>query len=328
MVSFLASRWFLIALILVLATGIALHRHLKPVAEARWLRDGVVATVLFVMALPLDAQSMLGAIKRPGGALLGFAINLGLAPLAAWIISWGLRADAAAGLFVAATTPCTLASAAVWTRRAGGNPATAIWITLLTNGVCFFVTPLWLKFLLGAKASGATIDAGGMAGKLAVLVVAPMAAAQLLRLYRPFAVLATRRGKSLSVLAQGGVLTMVLIGAIKTGEKLSQQSGGEVFAAWDWATLIAAVVGLHMGLLALGYAIARALRMPREDRIAVGIAGSQKTLMIGLQVALDCGLSILPMVAYHVGQLVLDTPIADRWRKIGEGEALHPAREA
>jgi hypothetical protein len=31
--------------------------------------------------------------------------------------------------------------------------------------------------------------------------------------------------------------------------------------------------------------------------------------------ALDCGVSILPMVAFHVGQLLLDTFIADAIRK-------------
>jgi sodium/bile acid cotransporter 7 len=56
------------------------------------------------------------------------------------------------------------------------------------------------------------------------------------------------------------------------------------------------------------------LGFSREDRIAVGIAGSQKTLMVGLQMGLEIKLSILPIVVYHVGQLLLDTIIADRLR--------------
>ncbi len=55
--------------------------------------------------------------------------------------------------------------------------------------------------------------------------------------------------------------------------------------------------------------------IPRKQRIGVAISGSQKTLMIGLKIALDCGVSIVPMVAFHVGQLLIDTLIADRWRK-------------
>ena len=49
--------------------------------------------------------------------------------------------------------------------------------------------------------------------------------------------------------------------------------------------------------------------------IAVGISGSQKTLMVGLQVCLDLGITILPMVAFHVAQLLVDTLIADRMRQ-------------
>ena len=47
-------------------------------------------------------------------------------------------------MIVAATAPCTLASAAVWTRRAGGNDAVAILVTFITNATCFLVTPFWL----------------------------------------------------------------------------------------------------------------------------------------------------------------------------------------
>ena len=57
------------------------------------------------------------------------------------------------------------------------------------------------------------------------------------------------------------------------------------------------------------------LGMRREDRIAVGFAGSQKTLMVGLQLCIELQVEMLPMVAYHVGQLLVDTLIADRLRK-------------
>ena len=54
----------------------------------------------------------------------------------------------------------------------------------------------------------------------------------------------------------------------------------------------------------------------RAQQIAVGIAGSQKTLMVGLDIAITYvgGLAILPMVVYHVAQLLADTVIADRLR--------------
>jgi sodium/bile acid cotransporter 7 len=289
-----------------------------PAAEAAWLRSAVVATVLFLMALPLPAETTWRAMRRPAAPLLGFAVNFGLLPLAAWGLSLVLRDDTAAGFLVAAATPCTLASAAVWTRRAGGNDSAALLVTVLTNALCFVITPLWLTLTLGSRAQGVSIDAGEMVSDLALLVVLPMAAGQLARLYGPLGSWATRRGKPLGVAAQCGILTMVLMGAIRTGEMLHNQPGESAFAWWDWAAMTAATLGLHLGMLACGIALAAGLRLPREDRIAVGISGSQKTLMVGLQVALACQILILPMVVYHVGQLIVDTVIADRWRRRNE----------
>jgi sodium/bile acid cotransporter 7 len=37
--------------------------------------------------------------------------------------------------------------------------------------------------------------------------------------------------------------------------------------------------------------------------------------MIGLQIAIECGVSVLPMIVYHVGQLLIDTVVADRWKQ-------------
>jgi len=81
--------------------------------------------------------------------------------------------------------------------------------------------------------------------------------------------------------------------------------------------MIATVLAVHLAALSIGYRAALAIGLPREDASAVGIAGSQKTLMVGLLIALDYGgLTMLPLVTYHVGQLIVDTLIADRWRRM------------
>ncbi len=322
MVRFVTQRWFLLALAFVLFVGIIEWQSLAPLAAVRSLRNGIVASVLFLMAFPLQAGVVWATFRRPWAPLLGFFINLGLLPLVAWGISSLVRPDTGAGLLVAAVTPCTLASAAVWTRRAGGNDAAALMVTILTNSACFLITPLWLTAMLGSQAINSRIDARGMITSLGLLVVAPMVVAQLLRLYQPLGAWATRHSKSLSTVAQCGILAMVFLGAINTGRTLAQQSPEEAFGFWDWGVMIVATLGLHLTLLACGYGLAVLVGLVREDCIAVGIAGSQKTLMVGLQAALDCGLLILAMVVYHVGQLLVDTIIADYWRRSGEGSAL------
>jgi sodium/bile acid cotransporter 7 len=78
--------------------------------------------------------------------------------------------------------------------------------------------------------------------------------------------------------------------------------------------MLAAVATVHVAALFGGFALGRIVGLDRENWITVGIAGSQKTLMIGIQIAIaeNWGLGILPMVAYHASQLLIDTVVADR----------------
>ncbi len=315
----LTRHWFLFALGLVLVVGIAFSKSLEPLADIKELRYCIVATVLFLMALPLEASAMWRALRSPGPTLLAASINFVAIPLTAWAVSGLLSQDMAEGLFVAAATPCTLASASVWTRRAGGNDAVAIMVTVITNLSCFILTPLWLYWMTGQSFQAESLQLGPMMLKLGVLVVLPMTLAQLLRLYKPIATTATKLKPKLGLLAMCGVLSMIFLGSIRVGVKLSESDGiGAPF--FDFARMLIVVLGIHLLAMALGLWLAFVFGFKREDRIAVGIAGSQKTLMVGLQMGLELKFSVLPMVVYHVGQLLLDTIIADRLRKAGDQE--------
>jgi sodium/bile acid cotransporter 7 len=308
----LRRQWFLFALAGVLSIGFLFSKPLQTLSEFAWLKASVVATVLFLMALPLEFSSMWAALRRPAPTLLAIAINFGLLPAFAWLVSLTLTETLAVGLLVTAATPCTLASAAVWTRRAGGNDAVALMVTIFTNLTCFLVTPALLLITTGR--GGVDIPAGEMVARLGFLVVLPIVLGQLSRLRRPIGLWATRRKTTLSTLAQCGILFMVMIGAIRSGIELRETTDGKSLAATDFASMLGAVVVVHSAALAAGHVLATVLGIDRPNRIAVGFAGSQKTLMVGLYVATTYfgGLAILPMVAYHVVQLLIDTVVADQ----------------
>jgi len=310
----LRRQWFLFALAGVLLIGLAFSKPLQILSELPWLRACVVATVLFLMALPLEFSSMWAALRRPAPTLLAIAISFCLLPVFAWLVSLTLTETLAVGLLVTAATPCTLASAAVWTRRAGGNDAVALMVTIFTNLTCFLVTPALLLITTGRR--GVELPAGEMIAKLGLLVVLPIVLGQLIRLRRPIGEWATRRKVTLSTLAQCGILFMVMVGAILSGIELRESTDGESLTTIDFALMLVAVVVVHTVALAAGHLLAAVMGMDRSNRIAVGFAGSQKTLMVGLYVATTYfgGLAILPMVAYHVVQLLIDTVVADRLR--------------
>jgi sodium/bile acid cotransporter 7 len=155
---------------------------------------------------------------------------------------------------------------------------------------------------------------------LILLVVLPIVVAQSLRQWRPIGEWATRHVTALSLLAQLGVLLMVLIGAVGSGERLATLDQGSAISGGTLVLMVAAVAAVHVILVGLGFALSRLLRISRADAIAVAFSGSQKTLMVGVYLALAVGpLAILPMVAYHASQLLIDTLIADWLRQRGSG---------
>jgi sodium/bile acid cotransporter 7 len=309
--AFLHQRWFLFALIGVLLVGMTWPAGMRPVVG--WLPgDLVVAVVTFMMALPLETRALWGAVRRPGPAWLAACINSGIAPLLGWLASWPLPPELAKGLVVATVVPCTLATAAVWTRRAGGNDAIAFLVTMITNLSCFVIVPVWLGALMGIHAD---VDYGKIVLGLILSVVIPIVAAQLLRQWRPIGGWATRRKTFLNAAAQIGVLLMVLIGAVECGVKLQSVTDRTILSAGNLATMVVAVTVVHLSLLTLGLLLSRVLRISRPNAIAVAFSGSQKTLMVGAYVAMSVGpLAILPMVAYHAVQLIVDALVADWWR--------------
>jgi sodium/bile acid cotransporter 7 len=257
-------------------------------------------------------------VRRPWAASLAFVLNFGLLPLIAWGFAPLLQGDLAIGLLVATAAPCTLASAAVWTRRAGGNDAVALLVMVATNLTCFLFTPL---ILLATTGRGEIkLPVLEMMVKLGLLVVVPIVLAQLTRLYRPVARWTTRCKTPLSTVAQLGILSIVLIGAVQSAHYISDLDGGEMPGPGDFVWMIVVVSVVHTLGLAAGHLASFAMRLDRPERIAVGFSGSQKTLMVGIYVATTYfpGTALLPMIAYHVSQLVIDTLVADRLKARGE----------
>lgn len=327
---FLARQWFLIGLVAVLAIGFAFWEPLTP--WVRWFPEKfVVALVLFLMSWSLDSHAMWRALSRPTAAVLAIAVNFALVPLLAWAATRTLPAELGQGLCLAAALPCTLASAAVWTRRAGGNDAVALLVTMCTNLSCFLMTPLLLWMTTGISAGGSFNSPQKMVLSLGLVAVLPMVLGQLLRIPKPLAQWATSNKTPLSVVCLFGILTIVLLGAISSGSELHKPEVRASLQWHVWLLMLAAAGGVHTAALAFGYATARALRIAREEAIAVAFSGSQKTLMVGLHVALalNFGIGVLPLLVYHVLQLMIDTLAAD-WLKRGacpKKAAVSPADE-
>lgn len=308
---FIRRHWFLLALGLVIGVGFGRAQTLAWLPEVPRLSDLLVALTMFLMGWPLRFGELRENLRRPGPAVLGSLINLGLFPLLAWPFSHLLQPDLGAGLIVLAATPCTLASASVWTRRAGGNDVISMLVTIVTNSLCFLVTPGWILLLTGNQVPAEI--ARQIVLSLLLVVIVPLVLAQTSRSIRPVAEWATHRKSLLSVIAQLGLLGVVLIGCIKSGNKMLEQQ-----RTWDWSefgllTLILA--GLHLVAWWYGWWQSRRWGWSPADAAAVAFSGSQKTLMVGVVAAIRLEFSVLPLIVYHALQLMVDTVLADQLRR-------------
>ena len=320
--SFLAQHWFLIALVTVLPVGILGKDYLKWLNEFAVARTVLVCLVMGMMALPIPFELIRQSLFRPWPAVLASLVNMVFIPLAAWLVAGSLSPYLAGGLIVAAVIPCTLASAAVWTRRAGGDDTVAILVTLITNSTCVIITPIWLVLLLSRSVE---IKLWPMVNELLVVVLMPIAIAQLLRLNRRVGDWSQRNKQGLAISCQIGILIMVASGAIQMGQHLQSGSANSPVTLVEILWTVALTIVIHVISMIVAWYLAAATGVARPQQIAAAISGSQKTLMIGLKMALDCGVSIIPMVAFHVGQLLLDTFIADYIRKGTEDQEKLPA---
>lgn len=311
MKQFLLKYWFLLGLGAAMVFGFSCATGLEAVSSWVWLRRSIVMSVMFLMALPLPLAMIQETLRRPGAALLATTINYGLLPIVAIGLAGLVDPVFYAGFLVVAATPCTLASAAVWTRRAGGNEVTALMTTVITNLASFVMTPLIVLILLNQTAE---VAFGDMVFRLGLLVLLPIAVAQVLAANHSVGKWAQQRKKRLGVAAQIGILMIVLLGMAQTTLKLPvDQTPGLLNTL-----LLLVVCGvLHVVVLGAGFWLAKLAKFTRADQIAVAISGSQKTLMIGLLVCILLNVSLVPMVVYHAVQLIIDTFVADRFASAG-----------
>lgn len=306
----LAKHWFLLILGLGLGTAWLQPELLRPGVERLQARV-LVTLALFLIAWGLETRQLARALLRPQAALWAVFISYALIPALAWIARGLLDdADLRVGLVIVASVPCTLASAVLWTRLAGGNEAVALLVVLLTTGTSWLVTTLWVTLGTGTQVG---VDTAGMMASLFLVLVLPVALSQLSRSFGPLARAVTHHRQALGVVSQLLILAIILKAAVELHGRFDTRPAA--FSLGSLLGVAALTLAVHLAGLCAGFWTSKAWRFDRASQIAVAFAGSQKTLPVALFLFeayfKDAyPLAVVPMVFYHVGQLIVDTPIA------------------
>ncbi|MSQ94838.1 MAG: hypothetical protein EXR98_09820 [Gemmataceae bacterium] len=324
--AFLVRHWFLFILAAAVALTLIAPRVVGSLTDYLEPRP-TIAVSMFLMAWTMPTRMLVQELRAPYASAWAVVLSYGLVPLIAWLLGSIAPGDVRIGLILVATAPCTLASAVLWTRMAGGNEAVALMTVMGTTFTSWFLTTAWLSALTGAEFS---LDTSAMMQDLVLSLIVPVIVGQLLRLIPALAWVADHKKIALGVVSQCLVLAMVLKAGVSAGGKLQLAEGWDVPGIFLWSVVLA--VALHLIALASGLFTSRWLGFDRGRQIAVGFSASQKTLQVSLMLYEQYfkdryPFAVMSLLFYHVGQLLLDTIIAkrlaDRDRRASPDEEIY-----
>lgn len=226
----------------------------------------VLALIMFGIALDLDLHRFREVARTPRAIVGGLASVFVLFPLATAAIVRLLEPppSVALGMLLVAASPGGNMSNFL-THLARGNTALSITLTGVSTGIALVMTPLMFTTLATLDPRTAPLlrsfdlDAVGILRTFALIVLLPLALGRLVAAQRPgLAARLSRPMKAFSILAFVGFVTMAL------------RLNWPFFTAWvgqvaGWVALQDTVA------LALGYALATALRLGEADRRAMAI---------------------------------------------------------
>lgn len=279
-----------------------------------------IALVFFFYGVKLDPEQLkkglsnwkLHLLIQASTFLIFPVIVLVILPLMPW-----LDADFSLGITYLSVLPSTVSASVVMVSIAKGNLPAAIFNASISSLLGVVFTPLWMGFL----ADSANIDMSFWAtfGELSLKVLLPVFLGIIIHRWL-FPLIQTHIGK-LKYLDQSVIMIIVF-------NAFSESFMQKIFAPYSVAILLevgATMLGLFFLVWMLIEGIARLLKFGWEDRVTALFCGSKKSLVQGVVIGKiifpDPGLFalvLLPVMLYHIQQLIAGSVIASRFARKNE----------
>jgi sodium/bile acid cotransporter 7 len=291
---------------------------LLPVSE-RWrgaaqaVSNAAVFLLFLLNGLRLPRAEVIRGIGNLRFLMPLVAWCFGAMALAGWglsmlVVSW-LPPLVALGFLYLGTLPSTVQSATAYCSLAGGNVAHSVVAAALLNILGVVVTAPLFSALAGSEA--AAFDLGGLE-KVALILLLPFLLGQVAQ--NRFGHLVREHRDLATWMDRGSIAIAVYVafsGAVREGL-------WTLIGPGEWAALFAAVIALLAFAFAGAWWVGGLARLERGDRIALLYSGAQKSIAMGAPLAsvlfgpTTAGLVLLPVLIYHLLQLVLSAPLATR----------------
>lgn len=215
-------------------------------------------------------------------------------------------------LFFLGALPSTVSSSIVMVSLAKGNLPTAIFNASLSGLIGIIATPLWLSIFLKGDSE---FHFGEVITKLFFQIVLPLITG--LFLQRFFGEYARKHSTQLGLFDKSIIILIIYSSfSLSFTERLFSTVSLE-----DLLKLTALVAGLFFTVYYGIGLVSKFMGFNLKDRIAIKFCGTKKSLVHGsVMVKIifgnsASGLMLLPIMLYHVFQLLLIAVFAERYRK-------------
>ncbi len=209
--------------------------------------------------------------------------------------------------------PSTISSAVIMVAIARGNLPTAIFNASISGLIGIVVTPLWLSIFMMKSGEFEILD---IIFKLFLQILLPLFIGMLLQAY--LGKMARFHGSKLALFDKAVIVLIVF-------NSFSNSFSSNLFdaiRAVDLLKLFGIVVVLFFLVYVLIGYICKLMNLSREDTITAKFCGSQKSLIHGTVLvkiifgnSASVGLFLLPIMFYHILQLLLISIFAENYRK-------------
>jgi sodium/bile acid cotransporter 7 len=284
-----------------------------------WLREYDILTIgifiaFFITGLALDTSRLNAQLLQVKAPLAAMISSLVFIPLLSWFLArLVFPLEYVLGVCIIATAPVTVVSGTVMTALGRGNVPLSLFICVLGNFVGVFTIPFSLQLLVAA---GGNVDLPvlKMLSGLVVTVLIPIAIGMLVQ--SPLHAFRTRYRKAFSVFQQCIVLLIIFNAVAGSGDNIHA-------AGASLPLLLAFIVALHVLILAMNFGISKTIGLDRPETTAFTIHASQKTLAVSYLVwsgyfSSQYPLALIPGIVYHLTQMIMDTLVAERFRKLSQ----------
>ncbi|WP_315897863.1 bile acid:sodium symporter family protein [Gillisia sp. Hel_I_86] len=276
-----------------------------------------IGLIFFFYGLKLAPEELkLGFLNYRSHLLIQFSTFL-LFPLLTFLFipffEGGIQSDLWLAVFFLGVLPSTVSSSVVMVAIARGNLPTAIFNASISGLIGILITPLWMSFFI---AKSGDFDFLGILYKLFLQIVLPLFMGLVLQQY--LGKIARKHSRELGYLDKAVIILIVY-----TSFSNSYNSGlFEIIKIVDLIKFAGIVILLFFGMYSILGLLCKWLGFDLRDTITAKFCGTKKSLVHGsvmvkiiFGASASVGIFLLPIMLYHILQLLVITVFAEKYGK-------------